>query len=68
MHINLIPVNSSGLDKLNEEINIEQTLSIHTYLIGFCPLNTASGLTKRRSLPFGSFQEVTQAPKVYTSA
>jgi hypothetical protein len=33
-----------------------------TNLMGFCPLNTASGRTKSRSLPLGTLKEVTHAP------
>lgn len=36
-------------------------------LIGFCPLNTASGRTNRRSFP-ATFQDVTQPPNKYSSA
>jgi hypothetical protein len=37
-------------------------------LIGFFLLKTASGRTKRRSLPLGTFQEVMQPPNRYISA
>jgi len=36
--------------------------------MGLVPLNTASGRTKRRSLSFEGFHDVTQAPNRYTSA
>lgn len=41
---------------------------IQNNLMGFFPLNTASGRTKRRSFPFGTFHDVTQPPNRYTSA
>jgi len=44
------------------------TGSLLTHLMGFLPVNTASGRTKRRSSPEGSFQEVVHAPYRYTSA
>lgn len=37
-------------------------------LIGFFLLNTASGRTKRRSFPLGTFQDVMQPPNKYISA
>jgi len=36
-------------------------------LMGFFLLKTASGRTKRRSLPLGTFQEVMHPPKRYIS-
>lgn len=40
---------------------------IEINLIGFCPLNTASGRTNRRSFP-ETFHDVTQPPNKYSSA
>lgn len=38
------------------------------HLMGFLPVKTASGRTKSKSSPEGSFQEVVTAPYRYTSA
>ena len=62
MHINLIPVNSSGLDKLNEEINLAQTLCIHTIPYRFLAIKYCIWPNKKEILA------IWQLPRSHTSS
>lgn len=51
-------------NKLDRVTNV----NVHTHLMGLILLKTASGLTKRRSFPVATFQDVMQPPNRYISA